>query len=726
MMDVQTVPRFAFGPFSMDVAERRLQRDGQDVPLTRKAFDLLLALVEGAGHLQTRDSLIEQLWPDTIVEEHSLTWNLSALRKALGDTGDAPQYIETVRGHGYRFIAQVHKLGLPEPAATVQPLSAPIDPEAAVAAPTRRPRRIARWPLLAIAAMVGLVAIGLWMRGVRQDAPAPGVATQAHSIAVLPFDNLSPDPGNAYFASGIQDTILTKLAGIGDIRVVSRTSTEAYKSHPHDIAAVAAELNVATVLEGSVQKAGSEVLINVQLIDARDGGHLWAQTYTRTLDDVFKVQSDVAGQVAVALQARLLPAEANRVASLPTEDPEAYDLFLKAEYVALQIESGNAPNPAASTEQARAYYQQAIQRDPHFALALSRLSYLESHAYWIDIDHTPARAEAGKRAADQALALDPDLPQAHLAMGYAHYYGHRDYASALGEFEHALRDLPNNADINASIANIDRRRGQWTKALAGYERAAVLDPRNPQWSILFGDTLTVMRRYDEAVRAYDRAIAVDPNDHTATIYKSLTLLMDGRPAAAAEALTTVPAGIDPGGLASTFRFEVARIGGDPSAALAVIASAPEWIEAPYTPSFTPSALLRAQAWTQLGDGARARAAFVSARDSLRKTLSEESDNPALLSLLGLAEAGLGEKDVAIEAGRRAIEKLPLERDALDGPALQAILAQIYIAVGDDAAALPLLRALLALPAGRNLSRARIEHDPQFASVRAALLVADEH
>jgi TolB-like protein/DNA-binding winged helix-turn-helix (wHTH) protein/cytochrome c-type biogenesis protein CcmH/NrfG len=719
MMDVEPAQRYAFGPFSMDVAERRLQRDGHDVALTRKAFDLLLVLVQGAGHLRTRETLIEQLWPDTIVEEHSLTWNLSALRKALGDTGDSPTYVETVRGHGYRFIAEVTRQG-DEPATAAVGLPRR-NAESSRGDVVRRPRARRRLALVAgsIVALATVATVG-WLTASRRDATSAAGPGASHSIAVLPFENLSPDAANAYFASGIQDTILTKLAGIGDIRVVSRTSTEAYASHPADVTQVARQLDVATVLEGSVQKAGDQVRINVQLIDARGGGHLWAQTYTRALDDVFKVQSDVASQVALALQARLLPGEASRVASLPTEDALAYDLFLKGEYAALQIESGNASSPADATAQARDFYQQAIAHDPRFALALARLSYLDSHAYWLDIDHTPARSQAGELAASQALALDPDLPQAHLAMGYAHYYGHRDYVAALAEFQQALRDLPNNADINASIANIDRRRGHWPAALAGYERAAALDPRNPQWPILLGDSLTVLRRYDQAVAAYDRALAVDPGNSAAVLYKSLSLLLGGDLPQARSILAAVPRQIDPEGLGSAMRFAVAWASNDPDGALAALAGAPDLIEAPWTPGFVPSDLLRAQALQLKGDRDGALADYASARDSLLQTSITQAGNPAVWSLLGLAQAGLGDATEALKSGQHAVELLPIERDAMDGPYYPATLADIRLRTGDPAGAAAILRELLAMPAGRVISLPLIAQDPRYAAVRGML------
>ena len=728
----EETPRlYAFGPFRMDVPERRLSRDGNDLALTRKTFDLLLALIEGAGRLQTREALIGTLWPDTIVEEHSLTWHLSALRKALGDTGDAPSYIETVRGHGYRFIAAVEDVGAAAPAAVADsPLPQPSalatapassDPRPAADSTASPQRRIPGLLLLGLLAiLVGLIA---WQASRRPGSSDRSIGASPRSLAVLPFENLSTDPGNAYFVSGIEDILLAKLAGIADLRVISRRSTETYQSRPADLHAVAEQLNVAAVLEGSVQKDGDRVLIAVQLIDGASGNHLWAQSYTRTLDNVFEIESEVAEQIAAALKAKLLPAEAERVASEPTRDAQAYDQFLRAEYIAAQIESETAKDPTSAHREARGLYEQAIASDPRFALAHAKLSYLQSRAYWYDIDHTAQAIAMAESEARLALALEPDLPQSHFAMGYVQYYGQRDYAAALKSFERAQQGLPGDGYIGAAIASIQRRQGRWDEALAGFERAALLDPRNPHWSTLLGDTLTVQRRYDEAVKAYDRAQAVNPNDYTAAIYKSLALLLDGKLEQAEQTLAALPHEIDPGGLASTLRFEVARIAANGDAALAALASAPEWVEAPYAPAFVPTNLLRAQALELKNDSAGALENFAKARDALRDALREQPDHPALLSLLALAEAGVGEKENALRDARRATELLTIAQDAMDSPSMLAAQAEVYARVGDDVAAVHLLRDLLAMPAGRVISVPLIERDPRFRSLRERVLAS---
>jgi TolB-like protein/DNA-binding winged helix-turn-helix (wHTH) protein/Flp pilus assembly protein TadD len=722
---------YRFGPFLLDAAERRLLRDDAEVALTRKSFDLLLLLVEHAGRLQSREALYAALWPDTIVEEHTLTWHLSALRRALGDTGDAPAYIETVRGHGYRFVAAAQKIGgdeamdaaaaLPADEAKPETIAARAETAgASAAAPVSRRRIAVALALALLAVAIAIAAWFAWRLEVRAPEAPAAAGAQPHSIAVLPFANLSTDPANAYFASGIQETILAQLAGIGDLRVVSRRSTAAYESRPADLADVARELGVASVLEGNVQKSGAEVLINVMLIDPASGTQLWAHSYRRTLADVFAVQSDVAEQVALALQAKLLPADQNRFARLPTRDAEAYDLFLRAEYSALQVEMGTANDRHAATALARALYEQAIARDPAFALAYARLSYLESHAYWLPLDHTPARAAAGLRAAQRALELDPDLAQSHLAMGYAHYYGRRDYPAALAEFRRALRDMPSNADVNASIANIQRRRGEWDDALAGYRRAEVLDPRNPQWPMLVGDTLTNMGRYGEADVAYARALVIDPHSATSAISQAFSREIGGDSRGAARTLARLPTDANPDGFATTARFVAAWLRRDAAAALAVLDGAPPTIEAPWTPSSIPTDLLRAQALELAGDRERAREAYERARVALQALLASQPDDPASTSLLGLAEAGLGHADVALTAGRRAAELLPLSTDAVDGPCYLLSMAEIEIRVGDPRKAVGLLRRLLDMPAGREMSPSLFARDPRFDTVRDAV------
>ncbi len=519
---------YVFGPFRLDVAERRLLKDGEPVALARKAFDLLLILVEAAGHLKTREELIEALWPKNIVEEQGLTTKMHALRKALGDEGTTPQFIETVRGVGYRFIAAVTV----EKAA---PARATLRPSAEMARKRRRWLATGLASLAVVAIAAGLIA---WFLAVR---PARSAVT---TVAVLPFENLSADKANAYFASGIQDTILTRLAGIRDLRVISRSSTASYASRPANLRQVAEELGADAVLEGSVQKTGQRVLINVQLINARTDAHIWAATYTRTLDDVFGVEGDVATKIAAALMAKLQPAQAARLAQSPTQDPEAYVLFLKANYHADQaLNRADAKDTDAVMEQAITLYRQAIARDPDFALAWARLSLLESYAYWFGIDYDSQRIAKAEQAAKRALALDPDLPQAHMAMGYVAYYGLKDYAAALAQFRQARERLPNDSEVIGAIAFIHRRQGKWDAALEGLRRAAALNPRNSRWPNETAITLSALRRYAQAEQQFDQALAIEPDNYDAMVRKTWVLLLAGKLEQARLALAKIPSDV---------------------------------------------------------------------------------------------------------------------------------------------------------------------------------------
>ncbi|MGH8427350.1 MAG: winged helix-turn-helix domain-containing protein [Gammaproteobacteria bacterium] len=358
-MTPKTTRSYQFGPFRLDTAERLLFRGGQLVPLAPKALDLLLILIESAGHLKTREELTAALWPKTIVGEHNLTVHLSALRKVLGDDEEeTPRYIQTARGHGYRFIAPI----------TIEDATpGPADTQPVADGPRRRWRRIGGGVVMLVAIVVAAVLV--W-RLVLYAPNGRMASASVPAIAVLPFENLSADKGDVYFVDGIHDTILTKLAGIGSLRVASRAAAERYPSNPQDLKKVAGQLGVMAILEGSVQKAGNQVLINVRLIDVRTDDHIWAMTYARTLGNVIEAENAVAAQVAAALAAKLLPAEVARLARVPTNDPQAYDLFLKAEYYTDRVyDRDGRMDPVVALSQAAALYRQALARDPRFALA---------------------------------------------------------------------------------------------------------------------------------------------------------------------------------------------------------------------------------------------------------------------------------------------------------------------------------------------------------------------
>ena len=389
--------------------------------------------------------------------------------------------------------------------------------------------------IIGAAFSIGLIFIGRYTARNTVSAARTEAATASSipqkSIAVLPFENLSDDKGAAYFADGIQDEILTKLASIADLKVISRTSTAKYKSKPEDLKTVSQQLGVATVLEGSVQKAGDKVRINVQLIDARADSHLWAKTYDRDIKDVFAVESEVAQEIADSLQAKLSPAEANTVASAPTKDAQAYDLFLKGEFEQRVANSNFRPE---SFDQAALWYKEAIARDPNFALAIAQLAMCQLRRHWLTDPLSEAELMEAGRLAKQALTLAPDLPEAHVAVGLFHYYGFRQYEPALTEFQRALELRPNYSLALQFIAFVHRRQGKWDRTLDELKKSIVQDPGDPYVQGGLAETYVFLRMWKEAQDVAQHALTIDP--HEATAMRMLLLSSLNRTGNAQEAL----------------------------------------------------------------------------------------------------------------------------------------------------------------------------------------------
>src|SRR5216117_3516438 len=336
----------------------------------------------------------------------------------------------------------------------------------------------------------------------------------AKSIAVLPFENLSRDPDNAYFAEGIKDEIVTKLATVHDLKIISRTSTAKYQSKPDNLKGVAQELGVSTVLEGAVQKTAGKVRVNVQLIDARADTYLWAKSYDRELKDVLGVESEVSQEIADALQAKLSPSESHALASAGTRDAEAYDLFLRGEYEFHQAENVLASD---AYDRADGFYRQALARDPNFAQAAAELARNRLLRHWFISALTTAELEEIKSLIDRALTLAPNSPEAHLALGLFFYYGHRQYENALAEFNRTLELQPNNALARQWCAYVYRRRGEWERSLADFQRAQELNPLDAEIPANIGATYGKLRLWKEAERAALRALGIDPQNTVAAV-----------------------------------------------------------------------------------------------------------------------------------------------------------------------------------------------------------------
>ena len=596
-----------------------------------------------------------------------------------------------------------------------------VQPEESIAPQTAR--RMDRMLLIVAALAIGYFAFDKFVLAPQREAVMMASAlkhdvSNDKSIAVLPFENLSEDKSNAYFATGMQDEILTRLAGIHDLKVISRTSTEQCASHPPNLKIVAEQLGVATVLEGSVQKADGKVRINLQLIDARNDSHLWAQNYDRDLKDVFAVQSDVAEKVADALKAQLLPAESARIASVPTKNQDAYDLYLRA-----NAHSNRAYDQFAltSTEMrlAIALYQQALAKDPGFALAAAMLAQAHMRTYWFLPDRSEARLAAARAAAEQALALQPDLGEAHVALGMYWYYGHRDYTQALQQLELARKTLPNSASDELYAAAIARRQGRWNDAIAGLKRAIVVDPRSSLAIDELAVTYMNLRRYAEADPVFARAVVVtrDPTDEQ--ISRALnTVLWMGDLAPMRAALGSLTAGSDDySGNALSF-FQLYWLSRDyPAAAkVAETDTAANW-PGRSNESF-PRQLHLAWAYNASGDSAKAQPLYAEVRTQMQAALPQRPDDADLHLALGFAAAGLGLKDEATREGRKAIDLMPMNRDALSAPGYLAFLAQLYVRAGENDQAIDTLRQVLALPSGgRAISSALLKLDPVWDPLR---------
>jgi len=590
-------------------------------------------------------------------------------------------------------------------------------------------RKMDRWIFTVMAVAIVLLLADIFVP--HKDGVAT-VAAQApgKSIAVLPFENLSADKDNAYFASGMQDMILTKLSAIGHLKVISRTSTEQYASHPPNLKIVAEQLGVATVLEGSVQKAGNSVLINVQLIDASTDSHLWAEAYPRKLDNIFGVEGEVAQRVADALKAKLTPAEAAIVATVPTRNREAYDLYLRAN---VHVNREFDQNALAATElpPAIALYQQALAEDPGFALAAAGLARAHMFMYWDMPDRSEARLAAAKAAAEQALALQPDLGEGHLALGLYYYYGHWDYVQALQQLELARKTMPNSAEVELDFAYIARRQGRWSDAITGMQRAVVLDPRSSESLEQLAATYFSLRRYAEADSTMARAESViqDPADER-VLHAEVTVYWKGDLAPLRVALGALTVGSDEYTGNAPIFFLLHWWARDYAAAAttAETDAAADWSD--LDGIVRPRRLYLAWAYQAAGDNAKARPLYVELHTQLQAALQQRPDNADLHLALGFAAAGLGLKDEAVSEGRKATTLTSVSRDAVNGPNYLAWLARLYVRTGDNDQALDLLRQLLAMPSGgAAITPALLKLDPVWDPLRTdprfQKLIADD-
>ncbi|PYI74004.1 MAG: hypothetical protein DMF08_01540 [Verrucomicrobia bacterium] len=542
------------------------------------------------------------------------------------------------------------------------------------------------------------------------------------SIAVLPFENLSDEKENAYFADGVQDDVLTNLSKISDLRVISRTSVMQYRGRPTNLREIGKALGVSNILEGSVRRSGNRVRVNVQLIDANTDEHVWANDYDRDVTDVFAIQSDLAREIANALQAKLSPAEKSQMTRKPTENPEAYLAFVQAHDLSCSYED------PAKLKQSEQLYQRAVDLDPNFALALARYSQLES---WIarDIDRAPERREKARTLAERALELQPDLSEAHLARGYSYYWGDNNYGAALKEFEIAQQGLPNESEVYLAIGAIQRRQGKWAESTANMEKAASLNPKDtwPLQNLTFN--YAMQRNFGAANKTIDRALELNPNGiglweikvklaiaekADFSVYERALEKMKSLPMSSEERLKVVGAQAD----LLLFQRKYQQV-------LQLAQSIPDESLAAIPGASAGKYYAIGVAQKGLDDDAAARTAFLQAKNILEEQLKQKPDDAGLHIQLAKLLARLGEKDAAITEAQQATDLRPESKDAFDGPRITEDVAQVYAILGDNARAIELLDGLLSRPTGVTLQSLRvnpawdpIRSDPAFQALSA--------
>ena len=538
----------------------------------------------------------------------------------------------------------------------------------------------------------------------------------AKSIAVLPFENLSRDPDNAYFAQGIQQEILTRLTSIADLKVISRMSTQRYQSKPGNLSKIAKQLGVRNILEGSVQKVADKVRVNVQLINTQMDSHLWAETYDRKLTDIFGVESEIAKGIAESLQAKLTGREEQALAVKPTNNPEAYDAYLRGLAFDARSLSIDALWKAID------FYEQAVHLDPTFAPAWARLSRADALLYFRDADMSTARRDAAKRALENAQKLEPNSPEAQLALGYYQYLVMRDYGAAKTTFERVSKMLPGSSEVPYALAVVARREGHWDQSVAYWEQALALDPRNAELLTNAAVTYAILRQFPTALKLVNRALDVIPNDPTLTAVKAAIYYTEGNLQEAAKLLVNVNAQTNSG---SAFRVKIMQLTLERNYGEAIRLLQARQTQFHFASDIEKgiNQVILAVVQRLAGDDTSAVATAGQALNTLDPLYKNQQDNAKVAALLSLSYAVLGNQELALKEAERAIMLLPSAKDAIDGPGLEENLAIVQTMVGDNSRAISILARLLQTPYVSAfwvgfITRARLRLDPLWDPLRS--------
>jgi TolB-like protein/Tfp pilus assembly protein PilF len=519
-----------------------------------------------------------------------------------------------------------------------------------------------------------------------------GESIPQKSIAVLPLENLSRDPDNAYFADGIQEEILTRLASIADLKVISRSSTQQYQSKPRNLREIAKQLGVANILEGSVQKAANQVRVNVQLVNAQTDSHLWADTYDRKLTDIFGVESEIARGIAESLRAKLTGREEQALAVKPTTNSDAYDAYLRGLAFDERISNRYAQLKAIS------FYERAVQLDPNFALAWTRLSSAHAFAYFSLVDTTAARRDAAKQALENAQKLQPNSPETLLALGHYQYWVLRDYGLAKSTFALVSKMLPSSSEVPKALGYIARREGQWDQSIAYFEQALALDPRNVELLTEAPDTYTMLRKFPAALKLYDRRLDITPNDPDVIASKVGIYQAQGNLQEAAKLLSEVNAQTQ-SYIPFLINITELRLERKLGEAIRLLQALQTQFHFPSEFDKGGNQLRLALTQRLNGDTAGAKVTAEQARNTLEPLCKNQPDNAVLAAGLSMANAVLGDKESALKEAERAITLLPSSKDRVHGPACEEILALVETMVGENSRAISTLTRLLQTPYG---------------------------
>jgi TolB-like protein/Tfp pilus assembly protein PilF len=580
----------------------------------------------------------------------------------------------------------------------------------------------------------GLLSSGLFFLGRYSAAPTKRAAvdTSAKSIAVLPFENLSDDKQNTYFADGVQDQILTNLARVADLRVISHTTVRQYKSgEPRNLREIGKQLGVTHILEGSVQRAGDRLRIAAQLIDARTDSQVWAETYDRTAADLFAIQSELAESIVAQLQAKLSPEQKADIEARPTQDLVAFELYLRAKQI---VDSYLiADDVRAALLSALQSLDQAIKRDPDFVSAYCYIARANDLLYFFDLDPTPDRILLAEAAVKAALRLRPDSAEAHFAMADFLFRCHRDYDGALKELAIARPGLPNDTALFILSGYINRRRNNWAQAERDFSTAVALDPRNPNAYNLLADTYNLQRKHFLAAQVYDRVLAA--GERTPIVFyrrDSAIFNGTGNSTEMRDVLAKNP-DMDVGGGQTPFRVLFALIDRNFVEAERVLAASPreDFQDIDYSFYF-PKAWFEAMIARAKGDSAAAITAFSNARKVLEQRLAIKPEDARTLAVLAQVDAGLGRKELAIQEAQHAVDLMPLSKDIYDGALVLEGLAQVYTWTNEPDRAIELLQKLAAMPSYVNYARLKLHPmwnslrgDPRFEKIVNSLAPKDQ-